>query len=169
MTPETCRPEEAAMRTFPCALLLTTSLALVQAGAEAQEAQHDHDHAAPEQLGRVHFPTSCKAEVQPRFERGVALLHSFAYGEAARTFAEVAEKDPDCAMARWGMAMSYFHPIWGPSPEADFAAGRAAAQEKAPAAPTERERDYLAAIRAFYQGDEVPHPARVVAFEQAMA
>src|SRR6266571_7332776 len=104
------------MRTSPCTLLLTAALALVPAGARAQ---HEHDHAAPEKLGRVHFPTSCKAEVQQAFERGVALLHSFAYGEAAKAFVEVAAKDPGCAMAQWGIAMSYFHPIWGPATEPD--------------------------------------------------
>jgi len=156
------------MRTSRCTLFLAATLALVPARAVAQH-EHDHAHAVPEKLGRVHFPTSCKQEVQPTFERGLALLHSFAYGEAASTFAEVAAKDPGCAMAQWGIAMSYFHTIWAPPTEGDFAAGRAAAQKAAAGTPTERERDYIAAIGTFYQGDGVPYPARVVAYEQAMA
>ncbi len=156
------------MRTSGCTVVLVAVLALVPAGAMAQH-EHEHSHAAPEKFGRVHFPVSCKPEVQPTFTRGLALLHSFAYGEAARVFAEAAAKDPGCGMAQWGIAMSYFHTIWGPPTEAEFAAGRAAAQ-KAVALGTSstRERDYIAAIGAFYQGDGVQHPARVVAFEQAM-
>ena len=157
------------MRTSCCTVLLAAALALVPARAMAQH-DHDHTHAAAEKLGRVHFPTSCKPEVHVDFTRSLALLHSFAYGEAARAFAEVAAKDPSCAMAQWGIAMSHFHPIWGPSMEGDFAAGRAAAQKAvAVGAPSGRERDYIAAIGAFYQGDGVSHSVRVVVYEQAMA
>ena len=156
------------MRTSCCTLVLAAALALLPARALAQ---HEHDtHAVPEKLGHVNFPTSCKPEVQETFTRGLALLHSFAYVEASRAFTEVAAKDPDCAMAWWGIAMSNFHPIWGPPTESEFATGREAAQKAAAVgAPTPRERDYIAAIGAFYQGDSVPHPARAAAFEQAMA
>jgi tetratricopeptide (TPR) repeat protein len=157
------------MRTSRCTLVLTVGLALVPVRAMAQH-DHDHSHAVPEKLGRVQFPTSCKPEVQGSFERGLALLHSFAYAEAAKTFAQVAARDPGCAMAQWGIAMSHFHTIWGPSTEDDAATGRAAAQKAAAVgAPSARERDYIAAINAFYQGDGVSHPARVVAYEKAMA
>ena len=99
----------------------------------------------------------------------MALLHSFAYVEASRAFSEVATKDPDCAMAQWGIAMSNFHPIWGPSTEDEFAAGRTAAQKAAAmATQSARERDFIAAIGAFYQGD-LSHPARVAAFELGMS
>jgi hypothetical protein len=63
-----------------------------------EEAGHHH-HDADEQLGNVSFPTSCAPAVQKSFERGVALLHSFWYEEAEKQFAEVAQKDPKCAMA----------------------------------------------------------------------
>jgi tetratricopeptide (TPR) repeat protein len=156
------------MRPSSCALFLAAALALAPARVMAQH-DHDHAHAVPEKLGRVHFSTSCRPEVQETFGRGLALLHSFAYEEAAKTFAEAAAKDPGCAMAQWGMAMSRFQTIWGPPTEGDFAAGRAAAQKAATGAPSARERDYIAAIGVFYQGDGVPHPARVAAYEQAMA
>ena len=61
-----------------------------------------------EKLGTVHFANSCSAEVQPLFERGVALLHSFWYAEGANTFAAVAKADPACAMAHWGTAITLF-------------------------------------------------------------
>lgn len=150
-------------------LLSVAMLVLFPAAAVAQPAE-DHVHTPPEKLGGVHFATSCASAVGPAFERGVALLHSFGYGQASTAFATVAAQDPGCAMAEWGIAMSNFHIIWGPATEAELAAGRDAAQ-KAAAIPagSERERDYVAAINAFYQGDGVAHPARVLAFEQAMA
>ena len=157
------------MQQLRSSFLLATALAAVSAAALAQRDQ-EHAHAVPEKLGRVHFATSCASVVQPAFERGVALLHSFGYVQAAAAFAGVAAQDPRCAMAQWGIAMSNFHPIWGPPTEAEFAAGRDAAQKAAAiAAGSERERDYVAAINAFYGGDGIAHPARVLAFEQAMA
>jgi tetratricopeptide (TPR) repeat protein len=149
-------------------LLAVAMLALFPVAAAAQPAE-DHVHAPPEKLGGVHFATSCASAVGPAFERGVALLHSFGYGQASAAFAAVAAQDPRCAMAQWGIAMSHFHIIWGPA-EAELAAGRDAARKAAAlTAGSERERDYVAAINAFYQGDGVAHPARVLAFEQAMA
>src|SRR6267143_1145627 len=161
--------EEEAMLSFRGTLVLAAALALVPGWALAQQ-EHDHAHAAPEKLGRVRFPTSCKPEVQSAFERGLALLHSFAYAKAATVFQEVSAKDPDCGLAQWGVAMTYFHTIWGPPTEGEFAAGRTAAQKAAVlCAPSARERDYIAGIAAYYQGDAVEHAARVVAYEKAMA
>ena len=57
--------------------------------------------------GTVNFPVSCAPAVRPEFIRGVALLHSFFYEEARRIFTEVAEKDPTCAMAQWGIGMTW--------------------------------------------------------------
>lgn len=157
------------MRHFSRTLVLTAVLALIVGRAQAQHAR-EHDHPAPERFGQVRFPTSCKPEVQPTFERGMALLHSFAYAEAAKTFEDVAARDPECGMAQWGIAMSNFHTIWGPPTDAEFAAGRAAAQRAAAAAaPSARERDYIAAIGAYYDGDGIPHPMRVATYEKAMA
>jgi tetratricopeptide (TPR) repeat protein len=152
-------------------IVLAAVLTLVP--ARAATAQHDmeqHTHVVPEKLGKVHFATSCRPEVQPAFERAVALLHSFAYVEAEKAFEDVAARDPACGMAQWGIAMCNFHTIWAPPTEAEFAAGQAAARKAtALGAPTARERDFIAAINAYYQGEGVAHPARVVAYEQAMA
>src|SRR5262245_15135368 len=103
-------------------------------------------------VGTVDFPTSCNAKAQPDFIRGVALLHSFFYEEARRIFNEAATKDPGCAMAQWGVAMTYYHPIWAPPSPADLEAGRKAV-EKAEGVTkiTAREKDYIAAIAAFYR------------------
>ena len=80
----------------------------------SSSAQETHSHEAPEKLGRVSFPISCMPAVQDPFDRGVALLHSFAYTAAEEAFQGVAELDPRCAMAHWGVAMTYFHQLWDP-------------------------------------------------------
>jgi tetratricopeptide (TPR) repeat protein len=149
--------------------VLAATLAVAPAGALAQ-GEHDHVHPVPEKLGSVHFATSCNPEAQASFLRGLALLHSFAYAEAGRTFAKAAEADPRCGMAQWGIAMSDFHIIWGPARDEDFALGRAAAlKAEEIGAPTDRERDYIGAIVAFYKPEGIAHPARVAAFDEAMA
>ncbi len=65
-----------------------------------------------ERLGTVGFPVSCAAASQAPFDRGVALLHDFWYEEARAQFQRLAKSDPACAMAYWGVAMSFFHQIW---------------------------------------------------------
>src|SRR5256885_3055242 len=76
--------------------------------------------------GKIEFPISGAAGVRPEFERGVALLHSFFYEEARRIFTGVAQKDPNCAMAQWGIAMTWWHPIWTPPTPEEMKAGTAA-------------------------------------------
>src|ERR1051326_6941477 len=87
--------------------------------------------AAPEPgdlrgVGKVTFPISCAPDVQSDFARAVALLHSFFYEEARRVFTSVAERDPKCAMAQWGIAMTWWHPIWTPPTPDEMRAGKAA-------------------------------------------
>jgi tetratricopeptide (TPR) repeat protein len=103
-------------------------------------------------VGSVQFPTSCSARAQPEFLRGVALLHSFFYEEARRVFASAAAIDPSCAMAHWGVAMTWYHPIWAPPSDDDLEAGlQAIGKAEAAKAKTERERDYIGAVAAFYR------------------
>src|SRR6184192_472699 len=131
----------------------------------AQEAHHHHG----ETLGRVVFPVSCTPGARTRFERGVALLHSFWYEKAADTFREAVVADTACAMGHWGQAMSLFHPLWTPPVGADLAAGLAASERGLALARTPRERDYLAAIRTYYADyGERDHTTRLVAYAAAM-
>jgi len=139
-------------------------------------ADEGHRHPAGEKLGKVDFEVSCSPGAQRTFTRGVALLHSFGYEEAERTFREAAAADPSCAMAWWGVAMSLFHPVWAagnpaaaPGP-AELARGREAVEKAGAArARTEREQDYVAAVAAYYQDSErLDHAARSLAFEKAM-
>src|SRR5215813_12541104 len=75
---------------------------------------HQHHERVVSGLGSVNFPTSCSPAAQKQFTRGVALLHSFGYEEARRAFADAAASDPACAMAHWGIALTWYHPIWAP-------------------------------------------------------
>jgi len=118
----------------------------------------------------VDFVTSCNPAVQDTFKHAVWTLHSFWYPEALKDFTAVTEADPDCAMAYWGIAMSHWYPLWFPPSPAALKAGSEAV-EKAMAAPTktEREKDYIAAIAAFYRdSDKLDHRTRAVAYEKAM-
>src|ERR1700744_5845829 len=111
---------------------------------------HDHHDVMESQLGTVHFPVSCTPEAQKTFEKGVALLHSFWYEEAEKTFTEAGKQDPRCAMAHWGVAMSLWHQLWD-WPKGETLKQGAAELKTADKlhAKTERERDYIAAATAF--------------------
>src|SRR5689334_14849244 len=149
------------------AALLIAVASLFGVLALADEGHH-HENLTDEQLGTVHFPISCAASAQKPFERGIALLHSFWYEEAEKEFTQIAKDDPSCAMARWGVAMSLWHQLWDHPNAATIKPGLAelkAAQSLRPG--TARERDYIAALRAFY-GKKADHYQRAQAYSQAM-
>jgi len=125
---------------------------------------------ASERIGQVTFATSCGAAVQKPFERGVALLHSFWYIEAAKAFTAVTQADPDCAIAYWGLAMSQWTQIWAPPQPAALKRGWDAVEKaKAANAKTPRERDFIAAAEAFFKdADKVDHRTRAQAYGRAM-
>src|SRR5579872_3238437 len=83
---------------------------------------HDEDAGGrpPEKLGKVHFPTSCAPAVQPLFERGVALLHSFWFPEGFKTFNEVLKQDPSCSIAYWGIGVNRLLNPFGGQPAESF-------------------------------------------------
>ena len=111
-----------------CAACLITLVSTLSALPNTQSA------TAPEPgdlrgVGKVVFPISCAPDAQSDFARGVALLHSFFYEEARRVFTSVAERDPNCAMAQWGIAMTWWHPIWTPPNPDEMRAGKAAIEK----------------------------------------
>jgi hypothetical protein len=135
------------------------------------DAQEAHSHSAPEKLGKVSFPISCLPTVQQRFDRGVALLHSFAYTPAENAFRGVAELDPQCAMAHWGIAMTYFHQLWDPplSPATISTALREIQLAQQIRASSERERKFINALGLIYQdAGAVPYRARALNYDRAM-
>src|SRR5437867_10689009 len=131
---------------------------------------YQHKHEMGENLGRVNFAVSCNAAAQQQFNRAVALLHSFWYDEAEKAFTEVTKTDPKCGMGYWGIAMSFYHPVWSPPTGAELRNGSAAVQRaNIVSARTQKERDYIAAIEAFFKDtDKLDHRTRAVAYEKAM-
>ena len=130
-----------------------------------------HHHALTEQeVGSVHFETSCTKDITGSFNRAVALLHSFQYEQTRQAFAQIAQEHPECAMAQWGIAMSHYHGLWD---SGDIPAGRQAlrkAQQIAAAnlSTTEREKAYIGALAEIYQEDGKDRTAHAQAFEQKM-
>ena len=120
--------------------------------------------------GEVDFQISCGPAVQKKFKEAVWTLHSFWYPEALKGFTAVIEAEPGCAMGYWGIAMSHWYPLWYPPSPAALKAGAEAVEKAVAAGPkTEREKDYIAAIAAFYHdSDKLDHHTRAVAYEKAM-
>jgi hypothetical protein len=148
---------------------LMIGAALMLAANSMYSQEHHHSRDGSEKLGRVSFPISCASGVQREFERGVALLHSFWYEEAEKSFNQMAASDATCAMAYWGQAMSIYRPLWVRLTEADLARGREL-MEKAQSATTksQRERNYITALSTLYQPDNIGYQERTVAYRQAM-
>jgi len=123
-------------------------------------------------LGEVSFDTSCVPEVRGEFDAAVAMLHSFEFDESRRMFEDIAVEDPNCAMAHWGIAMTYYHPLWAPPAVEELSLGAAAvamARDKATRATT-RELLYIEAIGIFFDyTDGSPHRERARRYEVAMA
>lgn len=122
-------------------------------------------------LGTVEFRVSCTAEARESFTRGVALLHSFTYEESAEAFRNAAAKDPRCAMAHWGLAMTEYHQLWepyaGPGELQRGSTEIRKARELKPGTP--REKDYIEALGTFYDGwEQRGHAARANAYRDAM-
>ncbi len=165
----------ASLHRIPLVLLaaaavLTSAAAPAAAqgpGADDDERAHGpavgesatHEPTWHEGLGSLAFPTSGAPEARADFERGVLLLHSFEYDDAAAAFRAAQEADPGFAMAYWGEAMTHNHPVWDQQDRAAalealerYAATPAARAERA---PTERERRYLEAVDVLYgEGDK---------------
>ncbi|MGA2980779.1 MAG: hypothetical protein ABSD76_14405 [Terriglobales bacterium] len=151
-------------------LIWVLCIAAAFSGAAAADEGHHHEEVTQDQLGTVHFPVSCTPDAQKTFEKGVALLHSFWYEEAEKTFLDVEKQDPKCAMAYWGEAMSLWHQLWNHPDSATIE--RASAELKKAnkvKAPTDRERDYIEALKAFYSNSKkADNDVRARAYSAAM-
>jgi hypothetical protein len=113
-------------------------------------------------VGTTHLQTSCAAGVRKDFAAGVALLHSFFYEEARRVFTDVASRDATCAIAQWGIAMTWWHPIWTPPTAQERAAGRTAIDKaRALGGRTDLERGLIDALAAYYADPATAAPGAV--------
>jgi len=126
--------------------------------------------APPDQLGKVNFPTSCTADVEPTIEKGVALLHSFQYKESGQTFTDAAKRDPKCAMAHWGKAMALFYQIWEFPDEKKLKEGRKNIEKATKLHPANaREQGLLEAAAIFYQKkSKLTHTERIKAYSDSL-
>lgn len=133
-------------------------------------AQESHDHGVPEKLGRVSFPISCSPSVQTDFNRGIALLHSFAYAPANSAFQKVASQDPNCAMAHWAIAMTLFHPLWDLLPASSVpAASQEIATAQRISSTDSREKAYIHAYSLLVENpNSTPFATRNQHYEQSM-
>jgi tetratricopeptide (TPR) repeat protein len=133
--------------------------------AAAQHEQHKNE------LGEVSFPTSCDPKVQAEFERGVAMLHSYWFNYAGKTFRGILEQDPTCAMAYWGIAMDLLGNTLAAAPSAQNAREAWAVLEKVKSIEikTGREREWIEALRTYFRDHEkVGVDARLRAYSRAM-
>jgi tetratricopeptide (TPR) repeat protein len=126
--------------------------------------------AQTRRLGTISFPTSGPPAAQRPFIRGVLLLHSFEYDDAAEAFREAQRLAPGFALAYWGEAMTQTHPVWN---EQDVDTARAILARLAPTpearsarARTARERGYLEAVEVLY--GEGPKARRDTLYSAAM-
>jgi tetratricopeptide (TPR) repeat protein len=152
-------------------VLFLFGLSVSLSPASSQERQHQHP--APQKLGEVSFPVSCSPAVQKPFNQAVALLHSFAYSAAEKEFRDIPQADPKCAMAHWGVAMSYYHQLWEPriSPE-DLKRGQSEirkAETETLGGTSPREQEFIDALSLFYKdAPRAPHAMRALAYQKAM-
>ena len=146
-------------------ILAAVALVILPAGAAAQDHQHD------DKVGTVTFPVACNAEAQTRMNSAVAMLHSFWFPEARKTFETVVQADPGCGIAYWGVALTHFgNAIAYGGPPASQAAGWEAVQKATSAgARNDRDRAYInAAATLFRDYDKVDNRTRMQAYERAM-
>src|SRR5882672_6553426 len=151
---------------------LTAVFASILCFVPLASSQEEHHHAiSEEEVGSVHFLTSCGPDLAESFNRAVALLHSFQYEQARQAFTEISERYPECAMAQWGVAMSHYHGMWD---NGDTAAGRVALNHAKQIAAvnaktTPRENAYIEALAEIYREDGKDAYSHSQAFEQRMA
>ena len=144
-------------------LLASTMIALLS-GAVAR--------ATEERLGEVNFPISCSPAAQQQFNRAVAMQHSFFFPETVKAFTAIAEREPSCAMAYWGIAISQRpNPLVGPFPGDVLKRGWEAIEKaRAASQKTGREIAWIEALAAYYQDyATVPQQRRTANYEAAMA
>ena len=139
---------------------------------QGRPAAQDHDHGSGGTFGSVHFETSCGTEAQAQFDRAVAMLHSFFYPETEKAFRAIAESEPTCAMAYWGIAISQRpNPLTAPFQPQLLQQGWEAIQRARAVNPrTQRERDWIEALAPFFEGHAaIDQQTRTQRYAAAMA
>jgi len=153
------------MRATPFAAIVATTAILAFSGVPAAA-----EESADQQLGTVHFATSCNDTAQRRFDRAMRYQHSFWYKASREIFEETIKADPECGIAYWGIALSLWNNPHNQPPAPNLAPALAAIEKaKAVGAKTERERDYINALAVLYTDyDKVDYRTRLQAYLKAM-
>lgn len=127
----------------------------------------DHSTKHKDAVGKIDFPVSENKEIQEQFNYALAMLHHMMYDHAEIEFKKIAEQEPDCAMAYWGIAMSYFHPLWHEPGKEDLKNGYEAVVKAKQLNPSsKKEQDYIAAMDALYKDWETTsHSVRITNWE----
>ncbi|HUG46640.1 MAG TPA: hypothetical protein VMK31_09060 [Sphingomicrobium sp.] len=136
------------------AIIALAGAFLATAGPAQAQQHHDGEPAAQMRVGTVTLENEGNAAAQPHFQRGLALLHNFEYSAAAEAFRAAQQADPDFALAYWGEAMTYNHPLWA---EQDLVEARAALSRlgatpevRAAKARSARELQWLGTVEALF-------------------
>lgn len=164
------------------ALALALGLGLSVAGCAAADDGDDAGAAGPASvavvaadgtpLGHVALETACGPEADTRVRRGLALLHNMTYTEAEAEFRAAAEAEPECAIAHWGVAMTFLHPLWPDVVPPDKLEEGRRHLDRAREASIRSARDdaFIAALAGYYEGDaDRPEAERLAAFEAGWA
>jgi tetratricopeptide (TPR) repeat protein len=149
-------------------LAVTVSItALALSSSQPLVAQSDVD----QQLGSVHFQTSCNEVAQRRVDRAMRYQHSYWYAPAKEIFEEALKADPTCAIAQWGIALTLLDNPHNAIPQANLGPGLAAIEKaNQMGAKTEREREYIDALMLMYANyDKLSHVQRIRLFRDAQA
>ena len=157
------------MKRLSMAACMCAVLALA-APVRAQDDHAQHNKPAGSGVGTVSFETSCSPAVKDAFNHAVAELHSFWFPEARAGFEGVLKTDPNCAIAYWGIALTFWgNPFGGLRQPQTIANGKAAIEKgQSTGSPTPRERAYIDAVAGlFSSADAGTQRARVVAYEGA--
>ncbi len=127
-------------------------------------------HQYGSELGSIKFSVSCNETARPVMERSLALLHHMTYAGAEAEFSKAIKADPECALAYWGVAMTWVHPLWNDPPSEDRLAKGLELLNKASDLPntTAREAGYISAALAYYDGASGRHePESLALFRDA--
>lgn len=156
------------MNPLESVISLTLALSFIFMGTFGHAGGESFNDSVKGELGKVDFSISCSTKVQNHFNQSVALLHNMMYAQAEKEFKAVAEIDPDCSMAYWGVAMTLFHPLWAPPNKDELQRGFDATQKALALKPaTKREIAYVKAVEAFYKNwKSTDHPTRVANWEK---
>ena len=150
---------------FVCALAWASAIGGVRAATQETD-------VLGRSLGTVSFPVSCKPQAAKHIERGVAAMHHMMYSSARELFEQASKADPDCAMAPWGIAMTYIHPLWSdrPSPEVIEKGAALAAKAAKLGGKSGRERAYIDTVKVYFvDGAANSEEERLKLFDEAWA